>query len=275
MKKEIIIIIFGLLGIGILWSGRQAYEASRVGGGGVACTAEAKLCPDGTSVGRTGPNCEFSACPDTDQIQTKVGLNQTIVHHGISITPLEVLEDSRCPVDAECLWAGTVRVRVTLESEGGVQETTFSLESTITFAGNRVKLSGVMPAARAGVKIATSEYLLQFEVAGDTLQGTGGIRGAVLLGPTCPVMREPPEPGCADKPYATRLAVTTADGARVVQEFTSDAQGTFSVSVPAGSYAIRSAVAANVLPYCSSRGTITVQGGAYAEETVYCDTGIR
>lgn len=28
----------------------------------VACTQEAKLCPDGSSVGRTGPNCEFAAC---------------------------------------------------------------------------------------------------------------------------------------------------------------------------------------------------------------------
>lgn len=28
-----------------------------------ACTQEAKLCPDGSSVGRTGPNCEFKACP--------------------------------------------------------------------------------------------------------------------------------------------------------------------------------------------------------------------
>lgn len=29
----------------------------------VACTAEAKLCPDGSAVGRVGPDCEFSACP--------------------------------------------------------------------------------------------------------------------------------------------------------------------------------------------------------------------
>jgi len=27
------------------------------------CTGEAKLCPDGSSVGRTGPNCEFAPCP--------------------------------------------------------------------------------------------------------------------------------------------------------------------------------------------------------------------
>lgn len=33
----------------------------------VACTQEAKICPDGSSVGRTGPQCEFSPCP-TDQV---------------------------------------------------------------------------------------------------------------------------------------------------------------------------------------------------------------
>src|SRR3990167_167539 len=30
--------------------------------GQTACTQEAKLCPDGSSVGRTGPNCEFEQC---------------------------------------------------------------------------------------------------------------------------------------------------------------------------------------------------------------------
>ncbi len=29
----------------------------------VACTMEAMQCPDGSYVGRTGPNCEFAACP--------------------------------------------------------------------------------------------------------------------------------------------------------------------------------------------------------------------
>jgi hypothetical protein len=29
----------------------------------VACTLEAKICPDGSAVGRTGPSCEFAPCP--------------------------------------------------------------------------------------------------------------------------------------------------------------------------------------------------------------------
>jgi hypothetical protein len=33
-------------------------------GGGGECSRDAKVCPDGTSVGRTGPNCEFPECPN-------------------------------------------------------------------------------------------------------------------------------------------------------------------------------------------------------------------
>lgn len=61
----------------------------------VACTQEAKLCEDGSSVGRTGPNCEFAECPVTSKelslnTYTNEGLGfsigipniATIVEHG-------------------------------------------------------------------------------------------------------------------------------------------------------------------------------------------------
>lgn len=31
-----------------------------------ACPMDAKVCPDGTTLGRTGPDCSFPACPETD-----------------------------------------------------------------------------------------------------------------------------------------------------------------------------------------------------------------
>lgn len=34
----------------------------------IACTMEAKLCPDGSAVGRIGPNCEFAECPTANPI---------------------------------------------------------------------------------------------------------------------------------------------------------------------------------------------------------------
>lgn len=58
--KILLVIAAVLLFVGILFAVRTQNESE---GERVACTLEAKLCPDGSSVGRTGPNCEFSLCP--------------------------------------------------------------------------------------------------------------------------------------------------------------------------------------------------------------------
>jgi len=73
MKTEIIVILILLIvfsGIVIvLYFNQNDYLNQN----NTACTEEAKICPDGTSVGRTGPNCEFAPCPgeivggDTDE----------------------------------------------------------------------------------------------------------------------------------------------------------------------------------------------------------------
>lgn len=45
----------------------MAYGGGSTGTGTIGditvCTTDAELCPDGSSVGRTGPNCEFAECP--------------------------------------------------------------------------------------------------------------------------------------------------------------------------------------------------------------------
>jgi hypothetical protein len=37
---------------------------------------------------------------------------------GLRVRPLEVVEDSRCPQNARCIWAGRLRVRVAVEGVG-------------------------------------------------------------------------------------------------------------------------------------------------------------
>ena len=137
-----------------------------------ACTMEAKLCPDGTYVGRIGPSCEFAACPNP-------------------------------------------------------------------------------------------------------ISNKSGISGQVLLGPTCPVERIPPDPNCGDKPFKTNLVLTSADQSYVILQFSSDENGNFSIEADPGEYQIQSAIAANILPYCTSSGTIKVTANTYTSITISCDTGIR
>lgn len=68
MRKEIpiIIIILVIAGLGVAWGFISREAPSPVTPTPIppkACTLEAKLCPDGSAVGRSGPNCEFAPCP--------------------------------------------------------------------------------------------------------------------------------------------------------------------------------------------------------------------
>lgn len=65
----------------------------------VACTQEAKLCPDGSYVGRTGPNCEFTACPTINSLLTeaeaRVIAEKTCIKGGESLAPGSYNENSK------------------------------------------------------------------------------------------------------------------------------------------------------------------------------------
>ena len=62
MKHLLIVsgLLVGIAIIGFLY--RNAVEEPSTRPSGVACTMEAKICPDGTAVGRQGPSCDFSPC---------------------------------------------------------------------------------------------------------------------------------------------------------------------------------------------------------------------
>lgn len=146
-----------------------------------ACPQDTELCPDGSSVGRTGPHCEFTAC------------------------------------------AG---------------------ESASSTAGDS-------PVSSHG----------------------SGVRGSVSLGPACPVMREPPSPQCADKPYATAIIVYHAGSSSALIVGNSNEDGTFAFKLPPGSYTL-AAVGGKVFPRCVETNVVVPANG-YASTTISCDTGIR
>jgi hypothetical protein len=61
MKRTILILI-GIVALGLLGvAGFMVLDEQRKDE--VGCTMEAKICPDGTAVGRSGPDCSFTACP--------------------------------------------------------------------------------------------------------------------------------------------------------------------------------------------------------------------
>jgi hypothetical protein len=61
----------------------------------VACTQEAKQCPDGSYVGRIGPNCEFAACPSTNATNTvnPTNVNQNVSRANINVGDIACTQD--------------------------------------------------------------------------------------------------------------------------------------------------------------------------------------
>ena len=51
--------------------------------------------------------------------EASVGLGETARLGRVTVRPIEVVEDSRCPADVLCIWAGRLRMRVAIS---GVRE---------------------------------------------------------------------------------------------------------------------------------------------------------
>ena len=77
---------------------------------------------------------------DTPETVFNVPLTKTITQAGVSITLVAVLEDSRCPIDTTCIWAGKASVKILVRASGeDAQELTvvFQNESKTIIATTR------------------------------------------------------------------------------------------------------------------------------------------
>ncbi len=102
-----------------------------------------------------------------------------------------------------------------------------------------------------------------------------GIRGTVLLAPTCAGGGDPGayDPVLCVTPYAATLVVLDTEGARVAQ-ITSGPDGKFQVDLPPGEYVVTPATGADTYPIAQPV-SVTVSTGQYAEVEINYDTGIR
>ena len=103
----------------------------------------------------------------------------------------------------------------------------------------------------------------------------GVVSGSVMLGPTCPVERNPPDPDCAPRPYQTTIDIQPANPSAPSITVPTDASGTFSVSLDPGTYTLHAESQNNSsLPRCTD-AQVNVDAGASQTTTINCDTGIR
>jgi hypothetical protein len=87
-------------------------------------------------------------------------LGQTGDFGPTNLTPINVDEDSRCPVGAQCIWAGQVRVKVLVEPAGANHTVFATLGQPMGVDGGTLLIEGVSPQRTSTAQIPPSHYTI-------------------------------------------------------------------------------------------------------------------
>lgn len=93
-------------------------------------------------------------------------LGRTVFVDGPKVTPLEVLEDSRCPINARCVWAGQVRLKVRIDLGSGSTMREITSGKPIQIADGSLTLMKVRPDRMTGDAVDPAAYRFGFRFAG-------------------------------------------------------------------------------------------------------------
>lgn len=145
----VLILIAGGMGLYSWYSNRDGEPEAVVPAGEVAGASD-----DGSSI------------PDGMPVSGTVPLNQTVRIAGAWINPVEVVEDSRCPEDMQCIQAGTVRVSANVTPRNSTESETvmFALNVPMTVGMDQIILTDVTPVPSSGSQIAPESYIFTFMV---------------------------------------------------------------------------------------------------------------
>jgi RNA polymerase subunit RPABC4/transcription elongation factor Spt4 len=108
----------------------------------------------------TAPEDEMPA----GQGKVRVGISKSGSAFGLSITLDKIVEDSRCPVDVECVWAGRLIAEATLQADGQSKTITLETDKIMEWYGYSIVIASVEPIAKSTEVRKPEDYFLTFVV---------------------------------------------------------------------------------------------------------------
>ncbi|MFS0772805.1 hypothetical protein [Sphingomonas sp. 1P08PE] len=105
-------------------------------------------------------------CASDRPVEGPVRLGQIAYVNGPRVRPDRVVEDSRCPVEANCVWAGRVIVQATVFGGGWVRTIDLELGKAVPVADGTLELVSATPLRRSGEGSRRPAYRFTFEFRG-------------------------------------------------------------------------------------------------------------
>jgi hypothetical protein len=100
--------------------------------------------------------------------QVQVQINSETRISGLRIKFIDMLEDSRCPRDTQCIWAGNAKIKIGLSNAGRsgkqVELNTGLKPQSVSYGGYEIKLIKLTPAPASNIRIRKDGYVATFSV---------------------------------------------------------------------------------------------------------------
>lgn len=101
-----------------------------------------------------------------EQGASEVRLGQRADVGGPKVTVLKVLEDSRCPIEADCIWASRIKLSVRIELGSGTSVKELASDQPLPIADGALELVRTMPARSSQHTITPEEYRFALRFSG-------------------------------------------------------------------------------------------------------------
>jgi hypothetical protein len=107
-----------------------------------------------------------AGCASAVPVEGPVRLGQTAFVDGPKVRADRIVEDSRCPVDTECVWAGRMILRTTVFGGGWSRQVDLELGKAVQVADGTLELVSATPPQRSGGGGRGSAYRFTFRFRG-------------------------------------------------------------------------------------------------------------
>ena len=97
---------------------------------------------------------------------TRLRIGETGSVDGPVVTPLRVISDSRCPIGVQCVWAGEVRIAISVRTAAGEVTREIVSGRPEPIADGALELVEVTPGRKADEVIYPDQYRFGFTFAG-------------------------------------------------------------------------------------------------------------
>jgi hypothetical protein len=107
-----------------------------------------------------------TAAKRSETLRVQINKEKRFAKSRLSVRFVELVEDSRCPTDTNCIWAGNAKIKIRVSKNGRSHDLTLDTNGPNQAAiaeGYSIKLMSLVPEPRSNIRVNRNGYVAMFE----------------------------------------------------------------------------------------------------------------